>query len=121
MKISYSHVPSDFHKEVEEESKHHVEKLNRLLKKYSPDSVQLHGSVGRTPRTSDFEYSVNLILPSGTLHATGTAVELRSAIKMAFAEIEIQVKKHQQKLRKDYMWKRKRGVALRPHQLAPAE
>ena len=121
MKISYSHVPSDFRNEIEEESQHHVEKLNRLLKRYSPDLVQLHGSLDRTPRTSAYEYSVNLILPSGTLHATGTAAELRSAVKMAFAEIELQVKKHQQKLRKDYMWKRKRGAPLRPHQLAPAE
>jgi ribosome-associated translation inhibitor RaiA len=121
MKISYSHVQSDFRKEIEAESKHHVEKLNRLLKKYSPDLIQLHGSLVRTPRTSDYEYSLNIILPSGTLHATGTAAELRSAVKMAFAEIELQVKKHQQKLRKDYMWKRKRGVLLRPHELAPAE
>jgi len=121
MKISYSHVPSDFRKEVEEESKHHVEKLNRLLKRYTPDLVQLHGSLDRTPRTSEYEYSVNIVLPSGTLHSTGTAVELRSAVKMAFAEIEVQVKKHQQKLRKDYMWKRRRNAPLRPHQLAPAE
>jgi len=121
MKISYSHLPSDLRKEVEEESKHHVEKLNRLLKRYTPDLVQLHGSLERTPRTSDYEYSVNLMLPSGTLHATGTAAELRFAVKAAFAEIEVQVKKHQQKLRKDYMWKRKRGVPLGPHQLAPAE
>lgn len=121
MKISYSHVHSDLRKEIEEESQHHVEKLNRLLKRYSPDLVQLHGTLGRTPRTADYEYSVNITLPSGTLHATGTATELRSAVKAAFAEIEIQVKKHQQKLRKDYMWKRKRGAPLRPHQLAPAE
>jgi ribosome-associated translation inhibitor RaiA len=120
MKISYSHVPSEFHKEVEEESKRHVEKLNRLLKRYTPDLVQLHGSLERTPRTLEYEYSVNIVLPSGTLHATGIAVELRSAVKIAFAEVEIQVKKHQQKLRKDYMWKRKRGATWRPHQFVPA-
>jgi hypothetical protein len=31
---------------------------------------------------------------------------------LAFAEIEAQVKKHQQKLRKDYVWKRKGGRGL---------
>jgi ribosome-associated translation inhibitor RaiA len=34
--------------------------------------------------------------------------DVRKSVKAAFAEIEAQVKKHQEKLRKDYTWKRKR-------------
>lgn len=118
MKISYSNVHSDLREEIEKESKHHIEKLNRLLKKYSPDSIQLHGCFDETPRKSVYEFSLNLVLPTGTLHATGSGAQVRPAVKIAFAEIEVQVKKHQQKLRKDYMWKRKRaGVALKPHEV----
>jgi ribosome-associated translation inhibitor RaiA len=40
------------------------------------------------------------------------------AAKGAFAELESQVKKHQQKLRKDYVWKRKRA---RPATLQPSD
>ncbi|HTU34726.1 MAG TPA: HPF/RaiA family ribosome-associated protein [Candidatus Acidoferrum sp.] len=110
MKISYSNIHSDLRKQIESISEHHLEKLNRLLKSYSPDLVLLHGCFDKTPHTSQrYEFSLNLALPTGTLHATGTGPDVRPAVKMAFAEIEVQVKKHQQKLRKDFLWKRKRG------------
>jgi ribosome-associated translation inhibitor RaiA len=48
------------------------------------------------------------------MHATGVGDDVRASAKNAFAEIERQVKKHQEKLRKDYMWKRKRPRAAIP-------
>ena len=90
-----------------------MKKLNRLLQRYSPDLVHLHSSVEKTPRRTEYGLSLNLTLPTGTLHATGMlAKDVRTSAKAAFAEIEVQVKKHQQKLRKDYVWKRKRGPGL---------
>lgn len=122
MKISYSNVHADIRKAIENESQHHIEKLNRLLKRYSPDSIQLHGCLDQTPRKSEYEFSLNLVLPTGTLHATGTGPDVRRTVKMAFAEIEVQVKKHQQKLRKDYVWKRKRSnAALRPGEVTSSD
>lgn len=109
MKVSYSNVHSDLRKQIETISEHHLEKLNRLLKSYSPDLVLLHGTFDKTQHAAEYEFSLNLALPTGTLHATGTGADVRPAVKMAFAEVEIQVKKHQQKLRKDFLWKRKRG------------
>jgi ribosome-associated translation inhibitor RaiA len=111
MKISYSNVHSHLRERIETTSQRHLEKLNRLLKSYSPDSVHLHGCMDKTPRTAEYELSLNLVLPTGTLHATGKGADVRPAVRMAFAEIEVQVKKHQQKLRKDFLWKRKRGRA----------
>jgi ribosome-associated translation inhibitor RaiA len=122
MKISYSHVHSDLRREIETESQRHIEKLNRLLKRYSPDLIQLHGCLDETSRKSVYEFSLNLILPTGTLHATGTGGQIRPAVKMAFVEVEVQVKKHQQKLRKDYVWKRKRSNALlKPHEVTSSD
>ncbi|HUJ32172.1 MAG TPA: HPF/RaiA family ribosome-associated protein [Candidatus Acidoferrum sp.] len=112
MKISYSNIHAGLRKEMEHESKHHIEKLNRLLKRYSPDLVKLHGILGKTPRKAGYDLSLNLILPTGTLHATGNGADVRASAKEAFTEIVDQLKKHQQKLRKDYVWKRKRGGAL---------
>jgi ribosome-associated translation inhibitor RaiA len=110
MKISYSNVHSNLRKQIDTAAQHHIDKLNRLLKSYSPDLVLLHGCFDKTPR-SQYELSLNLALPTGTLHATGTGADVRAAVKMSFVEIEVQVKKHQQKLRKDFLWKRKRGRA----------
>jgi ribosome-associated translation inhibitor RaiA len=111
MKITYRNIEPPFLNLIEKDFARHVDKLNRLLKRYSPDLVQLHSSLEKTPRKTEFGFSLNLTLPTGTLHATGLGPDVRASAKAAFAEIEVQVKKHQEKLRKDYVWKRKRGRA----------
>jgi|SRR5580700_4017809 ribosome-associated translation inhibitor RaiA len=112
MKISYSRIAAEARPAVEHEFERHVEKLERFLKHYDPDSVELHGSLVKIPRKNEFSFSLNLNLPTGTLHATGTGPDVPSSAKATFGEIEAQLKKHQQKVRKDYVWKRKRGRGL---------
>ena len=104
--ISYKHVTS--HNHVEAELERHTKKLNKLLKSYEPDLVQLHGAFAKNPRKEEQSLSLNLSLPTGTLHVTGTGSDVRSSCKQAFSELESKVKKHQSRLRKDYEWKRKR-------------
>ena len=106
LSINYKHVQS--HKPVEVEVARHVAKLQTLLKSYAPDLVQLHGGFSLNPRTQEISCALTLSLPSGALHATGEAAAVRTSCKKAFSELEGQVKKHQEKLRKDYEWKRKR-------------
>ena len=106
LSINYKHVES--HKPVEVEVERHVAKLKKLLKSYSPDLVQLHGSFTRNPRTEEVSCLLNLSIPTGALHATGEGATVRTSCKEAFSELEAQVKKHQARLRKEYEWKRKR-------------
>jgi ribosome-associated translation inhibitor RaiA len=108
LSINYKHVES--HKAVEDEVARHVGKLEKLLQTYSPDLVQLHGAFSKTPRTDEDCFTLNLSLPSGTLHATGTGPTVRTSCKKAFSDLEAQVKKHQAKLRKGYEWRRKRSL-----------
>ena len=119
-KNTYSHVDPEHHAIIEHEVERHAEKLNRILKRYSPDLVLLHGSLEKTPRKTEFNFSLNLNLPTGTLHATGVGADVLGSAKAAFAELEVQVKKHQGKLRKDYVWKRKRAIALPVSREAPS-
>lgn len=122
MKITYSHIESEFHSIIEHETERHAEKLNRILKHYEADLVHLHGSLEKTPHKVEFNYSVNLSLPTGTMHATGVGADVLGSAKAAFAELETQVKKHQQKLRKDYVWKRKRAVSMpTPHEVPSSD
>jgi ribosomal subunit interface protein len=109
LSISYKHV--DAHETAEKQCERHIEKLARLLKSYEPDLVQLHGAFSKNPHKQEHSFSLNLSLPTGALHATGTGGNVRASCKKAFTELEVQVKKHQSRLRKDYEWKRKR---LRP-------
>jgi len=110
LSISYKHV--DAHEVVEKQNQPHIEKLSRLLKRYESDLVQLHGVFSKNPHNQEHTFSLNLSLPTGTLHATGVGENVRAACKKAFAELEVQVKKHQSRLRKDYEWKRKRPRSL---------
>jgi ribosomal subunit interface protein len=108
MKLSISYKNLDQHKPAEKEVEHYAGKLNRLLKSYDPDLVQFHGVFSVNPRLEEYSLSLNLNLPTATLHATGCGENIRAGCKQAFAELEAQVKKHQSRLRKDYEWKRKR-------------
>jgi ribosome-associated translation inhibitor RaiA len=118
MKITYSHIEPELRQAIEHETTHRTAKLDRLLKHYPADAVLLHGSLEEKPHQHEFSYSLNLTLPTGTLHATGAGSDALAGAKAAFAEIERQVKKHQEKLRKDYLWKRKRPLSGIP---APGE
>lgn len=106
LSISYKHV--DAHDSVEEQTGRQVQKLGRLLKSYDPDLVQLHGVFSKNPHNQQHSFSLNLSLPTGTLHATGIGGNVRASCKQAFSELQVQLKKHQERLRKDYEWKRKR-------------
>jgi ribosome-associated translation inhibitor RaiA len=108
--ICFKHV--DAHEAAEKQNARHIEKLSRLLKSYEPDLVQLHGVFSKNPHNQEHSFSLNLSLPTGTLHATGIGPNLRASSKKAFTELEVQVKKHQSRLRKDYEWKRKRPRSL---------
>lgn len=107
--ISYRYVASP--QAVQEAVDRHIAKINKLLKSYSPDLVQLHGAFEKHPRRTEYLFSVNLSLPTGTLHATGSGPDPKSGARQGFVELEKQVKKHQARVRKDYEWKRKRGRA----------
>jgi ribosomal subunit interface protein len=111
MKLSISYKYVESHDAVEAETSRSMKKLGRLLKSYEPDLVQLHGVFSKNPHNTEHSFSLNLSLPTGTLHATGTAENVLASCKKAFSELEVQVKKHQSRLRKDYEWKRKRPRA----------
>jgi len=122
MKVTYSQIEAEVRESIDKECAHHVGKLNRLLKRYDPNLVQLHCTLEKTPRRTEFAFSLNLTLPTGSLQATGRGSDARAGAKIAFAEIESQVKKHQEKLRKDYIWKRKRPRgALKPGEVPSAD
>jgi ribosome-associated translation inhibitor RaiA len=109
MKLLISHKVDEWRVPIEEETERRVAKLEKLLKSYAPDLVQLHGNIEKRSRKEEYLFSLNLSLPTGTLHATGEAADVRACVKTAFTEIEGQIKKHMALLRKDYEWKRRRS------------
>ncbi len=108
MKISLSCKHDEMREAIEDEVGRLVRKVQKLLKRYAPDLVQFHGLFEKQPRKGLYSFSLNLSLPTGTLHATGSATDGRLSVRHAFTELGSQLKKHQAKVRKDYEWKRKR-------------
>jgi len=121
MKVTYSQIEVRFREAIETEFAHRVAKLQQLLKRYDGNSLQLHASLEEAPRKTGFDFTLHLALPTGKLHATGHGADVLGAAKAAFAEIDVQAKKHQQKVRKDYVWKRKRGRGVPKLGEAPAD
>jgi ribosome-associated translation inhibitor RaiA len=104
--ISYRNIEAP--QDVEPVVERHLCKIATLLKVYEPDLVQIHGSFEKHPKRTEYSFSVNLSLPTGTLHATGKGPDTKICTRKGFTELETQIKKHQALLRKDFEWKRKR-------------
>ncbi|HXP81463.1 MAG TPA: hypothetical protein VN976_16265 [Verrucomicrobiae bacterium] len=114
MKLTIRNAHEEWREPVEKETQRQAAKLDKLLKRYAPDLVLLHVDIEKHARKENYTFSVNLSLPTGTLHATGKGSDVLASVKAAFAEICAQCKKHQALLRKDYEWKRKRPRARIP-------
>lgn len=112
VKTSFSYKQSELRDQTEKEVNTHSKRLEKFLKRFAPDLVQLHGAFERIPHKNSFALSLNLSLPTGTLHATGEANDPPGSVRVAFADVLAQLKKHMGKLRKDYEWKRKRTRRL---------
>ena len=65
MKLFYSNIEPEHRKVIDGEAAHQIEKLNRLLKRYDPDLVELHWSIEKAPRKIEYTCSMNLRLPTG--------------------------------------------------------
>src|SRR5258708_24651124 len=100
--ISYKHV--DAQQPVALEVTRRLDKLNRLLKSYQPDMIQLKGGFSKNQRTEEQSCALTLSLPNGTLHATGNGKNGLAGCKKAFREIETQGKNHQSPLRPEPKW-----------------
>lgn len=116
MKLTIRHAQEEWREPVEKEMSRQRTKLDKLLKRYAPDLVQLHADIEKHARKESYIFTVHLSLPTGALHATGDGADVLACVKAALAELCAQVKKHQALLRKDYEWKRKR-----PRTRVPAE
>ena len=116
MKLTIRNAHEEWREPVEKETNRQAAKLQKLLMRYDPDLVQLHANIEKHARKESYTFTLNLSLPTGTLHATGEGSDVLASVKISFAEIITQCKKHQSLLRKDYEWKRKR-----PHARITAE
>ena len=119
MKITYSQVDTEYHAIIEHEIARHAAKLNRILKRYSPGFGGAARLAGKNATQDGIQFLAESESAYGHDARDGVGADVLGSAKAAFAELEVQVKKHQAKLRKDYVWKRKRAIALPTPREAP--
>ncbi|HUK52438.1 MAG TPA: HPF/RaiA family ribosome-associated protein [Candidatus Binatia bacterium] len=109
MKISLSYRGLSTHNGVERLFTHYCGKMEKFLRAYNPDLVQCHGAVEFSRKKNHYGLSLNMTLPTATLHAVASAKDVHSTVQEAFTELQCQLKKHKEKLRHEHEWKRKRA------------
>jgi ribosome-associated translation inhibitor RaiA len=85
-----------------------IRKLDKLLIKFSPDLVHLHGLLEANSKRKNTVCSLNLALPTGQLHTRQEGENLLADLQAAFDHLIDQVKKHKRGLRREEEWHRKR-------------
>ena len=86
----------------------HIQKLEKLLSRFTPDLVHLHGTLESNGVHQNTVCSLNLALPTGQLHASQQGSNLMTDLQTCFDHLEEQVKKHKQALRREESWRRDR-------------
>lgn len=95
--------------DVERDIQQHVKKLERFLTAFRPDLVHLHAGIDHHPR--GFRISLNLRLPTGQLATQENGQALTAGIRVAFAELISQLKRHKELIRNEHRWRRGRSKA----------
>ena len=108
MKMNLSFRGLTTHDGVERLFTHYCAKMEKFLSAYEPDLVLCHGAMEFSKKKNHYGLSVNLTLPTATLHAVASAKDVTTTVQEAFSELEGQIKKHKEKLRHEHEWKRKR-------------
>jgi RNA polymerase sigma factor (sigma-70 family) len=84
-------------------------KLERYLQVFRPELVHLKGIIEESSVRQGILVSLNLRLPSGQMASQEISATAIAALKVAFADVVEQLKKHKELLRKQHSWPRRRG------------
>jgi DNA-directed RNA polymerase specialized sigma24 family protein/ribosome-associated translation inhibitor RaiA len=99
---------------VEKDIQHNLDKLQKRLQFFRPELVHLKAMVEEATPRKGMGVSMNLRLPSGQMAVQASAPTAEAAIKAAFEDLLLQVKKHKELLRASHKWQRgKRGGKAR--------
>ncbi len=95
---------------LEKDIQHNLDKLQKRLQVFRPELVHLKAMVEEVSPREGTSVSLNLRLPSGQMAVQKNAPTGEAAVKAAFEDLLLQVKKHKDLLRASHKWQRgKRG------------
>ena len=83
-----------------------IQKLEKLLVRFAPDLVHLHGMLESNGKHKYSVCSLNLALPTGQIHSREEGSNVLTDLQSCFDHLEGQLKKHKQALRREESWRR---------------
>src|SRR6516165_9782670 len=92
-------------RQIEKLIDQHAAKLEKNLKKFSPDLTVLRLFVECIPARKLYQLSLTLDVPGRTFAAREEQHDLKAGLRAAYDEIERQLKKYKESLRREH-WKR---------------
>ena len=102
--LSFHHVSRD--PKMDKTVASNVRKLEKLLSRFSPDLVRLHGMMEFTAPHQGPVCSLNLWLPTGRLNFRHEGDTPLTAVQDCFKHLIAQVKKHKAFVRREGVWRR---------------
>jgi RNA polymerase sigma factor (sigma-70 family) len=107
--------------DLEKQTQHQLEKLNKYLAVFRPELVHIKGIVEENSAREGFVVSLNLRLPSGQMAVQEKSANASTAIRAAFDGLIEQLKRHKQVLRSKHKWVRRRDPEHRGTGTVPFE
>lgn len=110
--FTYHHVVRN--PQLDKTIQSHVRKLEKLLSRFSPDLIHLHGALESNAAHQNLVCSLHLSLPTAQLHARQEGGNVLTDLQACFDHLLEQVKKHKRALRREEAWRRRRPKARPP-------
>jgi hypothetical protein len=111
IELSFHHVSRD--PKIDKTIDANVRKLEKLLSRFSPDLVRLHGQLEFNAPHQGPVCSLNLWLPTGKLNFRHEGDTHLTAVQDCFKHLIEQVKKHKAFVRREGAWQREIPVKKR--------
>jgi ribosomal subunit interface protein len=109
--FSYQNVPRT--PQMDKVIQTQIQKLDKLLERFQPDLVHLHGMLESNGAHKNRVCSLNLALPTGQIHARQEGGDLLTDLQACFDHLVDQLKKHKQVLRREAEWRKPRKLPRR--------
>lgn len=106
--LTFHHVDKVVSSEAESYWEKKLPRFERLLQHYAPDEAELRLTVWHYPERVGYEARAVLHLPSGTLVADETDKDLHAALDAAADTLIRVLKKHEERVRHDDVYRRHR-------------
>ncbi|MCS7161145.1 MAG: sigma factor-like helix-turn-helix DNA-binding protein [Gemmatales bacterium] len=107
--VTFHHCDKPVVEDVEAYWEKKLPRIEHLLQHYAPDAVELRLTVWHHHQRIGYQARAVLHLPSGTLVADETAKDLHAALDAAMDTLVQNLKKHEEHIRRDDVYRRHRG------------